>query len=324
LRTTTGLADHACHSLKECDDTDYIKWLGTIPVVCRSLATLSRQGVVPSNVGILKIDTERCDLEVLQGMGEMTAAVIMVEYWDGIPHFAGPSAYRIQDVVDLLAPRGFHDFLVYCRRWGFEVARIGDARTQSGEWGNVIFIHESVRADLLPVAFEAVASSRSALIQQVEQLLSSMDEKESVIAELASVAQERQYLIDVMAVDGKRMAAELERDGSLIAELVSTSEQQQGRIRMLESELMQKESTISELAEAARDRLVLIDELTANNESAQAQLAPAAELQNRIVKLEQELVEKEATITELAAAAHDRLSVINQLEVTLAQLRRAP
>jgi predicted RNase H-like nuclease (RuvC/YqgF family) len=120
------------------------------------------------------------------------------------------------------------------------------------------------------------------------------------------------------------MAAELERDGSLIAELVSTSEQQQGRIRMLESELMQKESTISELAEAARDRLVLIDELTANNESAQAQLAPAAELQNRIVKLEQELVEKEATITELAAAAHDRLSVINQLEVTLAQLRRAP
>src|SRR5262245_14090862 len=56
-----------------------------VPVACRSLSSLVEDGTLPGEIGILKVATEGHDLEVVRGMGRLSAAVVMVGYWDSLP-----------------------------------------------------------------------------------------------------------------------------------------------------------------------------------------------------------------------------------------------
>ena len=117
-------------------------------------------------MGILKVDTERSDFAVLQGMGQLTSAVVMIEFWEDLPGTVGPSVYQVSDVAAFMAKRGYSNFVVIKRHDQFEVLQVNSAQVRSGDWGNVVFVHDSAFARLGPVLFKAVASAQSQLIDR--------------------------------------------------------------------------------------------------------------------------------------------------------------
>ncbi|MFN8637598.1 MAG: FkbM family methyltransferase [Chloroflexota bacterium] len=232
-RDKTGSLNDALHSLNPYGETEYVEWIGTVEVSCRTLASLVRDLQLPPDVGILKIDTERLDLAVIRGLGPLTASVIVVEYWVDIPHLAGSSPYRVQDVAEILAERGFRDFVRFARRGRAEMLRVNDPLPRSGEWGNVVFIHERVRDAVLPVVYEHVELAQSRLADELERLgaveLASI-EKEGVIQALSIAAEERLQVIEALqAENGKRE--------TLIQDLAAAAEDRLRVIEVLQAEI---------------------------------------------------------------------------------------
>src|SRR5262245_31851352 len=132
--------DHvdAFHSLVPFDETPTLRMVDTIDVECRTLASLVSDGIIPGEVGILKVDAERSDFAVLRGMGPLASAVTMIEYWDALSETVGPAAYRVGDVVRFMAERGYTNFVVVKRHDQFEMLYLNDGQTRPGDWGNIV------------------------------------------------------------------------------------------------------------------------------------------------------------------------------------------
>lgn len=117
-----------------------------IPVPVRSLDSLHRTGEVPAEVGLVKIDTEGFDLEVVRGMGEHAYALVMAEFWDQDFVLARSGAvHRLDDLVAEMRRRGYpwHLALVRTEEAGVVhyVANLSTSVERS--WGNVLFFRES-------------------------------------------------------------------------------------------------------------------------------------------------------------------------------------
>ena len=121
-----------------------LQFIETVPVKVRSLASLRESGEIPTNAGLLKIDAEGFDLEVVRGMGEPNCAVVMTEFWDPAHRFGQSGKGRLEDLVTEMRGRGYPWHIViyhldedatisyYCNR----------TDTVSGSWGNIIFCRE--------------------------------------------------------------------------------------------------------------------------------------------------------------------------------------
>ena len=68
------------HSLLRVEAHHLVKHARSLPVRCRSLASLASEGLISREIGVLKIDTEGCDLNVLRGMGDVGAEVLVCEF----------------------------------------------------------------------------------------------------------------------------------------------------------------------------------------------------------------------------------------------------
>src|SRR6185503_7423530 len=86
------------HSLATFADTRDVSWGRGLPVTCRSLGSLVADGTVSREVGVLKVDTEGYDLEVIRGMGSLAPAIVMVEYWDSLPEIFGHCPYSLAEL----------------------------------------------------------------------------------------------------------------------------------------------------------------------------------------------------------------------------------
>ncbi|MHB8626471.1 MAG: FkbM family methyltransferase [Aggregatilineales bacterium] len=262
----TGQNGEVYHSLLAHADTPTIHWAGQIPVQCRSLASLLAQGLIPPNVGILKIDTEGNDLAILQGMGQLSSAVVMVEYWDDLPQTVGQTPYSIREVVEVMQPRGFSNFAVIKREDEVEIIQVNSARSHSGQWGNIVFIHDDVFARLAPLLYEAVVASQEnvvnhALMFQTEskKRLALIDEQAGQIAMLQRADDEHLALIDEQA----GQIAMLQR---AVDERLSLVDEQAGQIAMLQRAVDERLTLIDEqagqiamLQRAVDERLALIE-----------------------------------------------------------------
>ncbi len=151
---------------------------------CRSLASLVEDGTLPNEVGILKIDTEGYDLEVIRGMGRLSSSIVMVEYWDSLPAIFGPCPYSLRDLGQALGSRGYSNVGVVKRHEGFQVVQFGSLVTRPGDWGNAIFVHDRVYPDLAPLLHEAVADAQTKLIDTAIDLRSHCQRRLEIIAEL--------------------------------------------------------------------------------------------------------------------------------------------
>ena len=144
------------HTLLERPATHDIAWERRIKVAGRSLGSLVEAGELPRRVAILKVDTEGHDLAVVGGMGRLECDVVMVEHWSELPKSLGPCPWTADEMASALASHGFSHFAAIVHRADFTFLKWDDGGVRTGDWANIVFLHDSVLRSLLP---EVLASS---------------------------------------------------------------------------------------------------------------------------------------------------------------------
>ncbi len=124
---------------------DDLAFTGAIRVTVRSLESLYRSGEIPEDVGLLKIDTEGYDSEVIRGMGGLRPAVVVAEFYDRDFAFARSGALNLlEDSVREMRRRGYPYHIVIYRI--DEKSRLSFYcnydQSVKGSWGNVFFFQD--------------------------------------------------------------------------------------------------------------------------------------------------------------------------------------
>jgi FkbM family methyltransferase len=116
----------------------------TLQVPVRSLGSLVQSGEIPPRVGLLKIDTEGFDLEVMHGMGDLRASLVMAEFWDAQHEFGKSGRGRLADLIAEMKKQGYAWHLViYHVDSKATISYYHNRRdTVPDSWGNVIFFEE--------------------------------------------------------------------------------------------------------------------------------------------------------------------------------------
>ena len=123
----------------------------TRQVQVRSLESLHQTGDISYDIGLVKIDTEGYDLEVIQGMGKAQYPVVIAEFWDK-NHIFGQSGTlnRLDLLVEGMKKRDYHWYLVIARsdkpsnyNFNYDIFFYGNyPQTVDNSWGNVFFFRE--------------------------------------------------------------------------------------------------------------------------------------------------------------------------------------
>lgn len=117
----------------------------SVSVNVRSLESLHQSSEIPSDISLVKIDTEGFDLEVLKGMGEHRYPVVMAEFWDAaIPFGESGARNQLSEMVRTMKTRGYGFHIAIYRLWGSTEASYYCNHPYSIEnsWGNVFFFRE--------------------------------------------------------------------------------------------------------------------------------------------------------------------------------------
>jgi FkbM family methyltransferase len=179
----SGQHPDAFHTLVPIDETPMLKRKGKVAVRCRTLDALVAENIVPEQVGVLKIDTERSDLDVIRGSRRLVGEMVMLEFWDEVLDTVGPSSYRLSDVAKLMCERGYANFAVIKRYDEFETIQLNSSETRAGEWGNAIFIHDSVWGRVAPVVYGALAKAQTRLVDAAAMFARESRKRVTVIEE---------------------------------------------------------------------------------------------------------------------------------------------
>ena len=130
-------------SLVEHSTIPDIPFTGKREVAVRSIESLQRIGAVPAEIGVLKIDTEGFELEVLRGLGTSRPEV-MAEFWDREMAFGRGDAFNaLPDLVAAMRCRGYHWYVVLCHSGGDPVSFYCNRPVPVlSSWGNVVFFRD--------------------------------------------------------------------------------------------------------------------------------------------------------------------------------------
>jgi FkbM family methyltransferase len=203
---SSGRRLNAFHSLRPGPSGTEIAWRGSIEVRLRSLDSLRAAGEIPGRVGLLKIDAEGADADVLRGAASLQAEIVMVEFWHDLPLTVGRCPYGIEELRSLVEPLGPRHFL-FVRHGSrhVSVGRWDAADLADGEWGNLVFVADELveAADAVLPALDRVLFERNECVT-AEQELAAVERLE-LIDELSRVAEERGELLERLA--GKRTRA---------------------------------------------------------------------------------------------------------------------
>jgi FkbM family methyltransferase len=115
-----------------------------IPVSVRTIESLRQSGEIPARAGLIKIDTEGFDLEVIRGLGHDETPVVMAEFWDAVHSFGLSGKGRLCDLVAEMKTRGYRWFLVIYHEEESATLSYYCNRTQTvpNSWGNAIFFRD--------------------------------------------------------------------------------------------------------------------------------------------------------------------------------------
>jgi FkbM family methyltransferase len=181
-----------------------------LPVVCRSLESLAREGAICAEVGILKIDTEGNDLRVLEGMGPVRAEVLMCE-------FMTPRLYPYwifsfpEGLVAAARAMGYEHCIAVSRFDEHEIVEVDPAHFADGEWGNLIFtskeLLDDARVELDALRAQVQAEHVRTCLRERQALL----EKEAMIQQQAVQLLEKEAMIQQQAQSGEAMRSKLEK-----------------------------------------------------------------------------------------------------------------
>jgi FkbM family methyltransferase len=112
-----------------------------VQVPVRSLSSLHQSMEIPCDVGLVKIDTEGFDAEVMNGMGDFNYPVVIAEFWDE-KHVFGQSqtANKLKDLVSKMRQRHYHWHIVIHRTGLYDASFYCNYPESVEEsWGNVFF-----------------------------------------------------------------------------------------------------------------------------------------------------------------------------------------
>lgn len=126
-----------------------------IPVRCRSITSMVRDGLLPERAGILKIDSEGYDLKILKGMPDGAPyEVVMSEYWGAEYLFANEENHHGDKIITWLENQGYPFSIHITRKHpnqpGYTLNRLP---AEQNVWGNSLFFKD---ADLFNLAIKHV------------------------------------------------------------------------------------------------------------------------------------------------------------------------
>ncbi len=106
---TDGTIMDIYHSLVPYEPTPDFRWKGSTEIRCLRLDSACATLGITRQPGVLKIDTEGNDFQVLKGLGQVMPGVIMVEFWeDSHPFGKCPSPPHL--MIEFLGERGYRDY----------------------------------------------------------------------------------------------------------------------------------------------------------------------------------------------------------------------
>lgn len=324
--TPSGDAIPFGHTVLDRVATDEIAWTDAVTAPARTLASLVESGELPARVGILKVDTEGFDLKVVSAMGELDPDVVMVEHWSDLPHSLGLCPWTTDEIRGVLEARGFSHFACFAHLGELTILKWMDGTIPSGSFGNLVFMHDRVVADLLPDVLAVASSLAQAAVELAEARAAAAAERLEVIEDLS---RERSTL-EAVAAERLRAIEGLSRERSTLeaaaAERLVAIEDLSRERSTLQAAAAERLATIEGLererlllAEAAKDDVATIEELMDERDRLVAEVrehaALTAELERERDLQERAANERLVTIEALAAAAAERLNALEELEL---------
>ncbi len=161
----TNQAQHQFSSLHPLNNDRRLHHKKVATVCCRSLNSLLQEGVIDQRIGILKIDTEGNDLNVLKGMTDVKPEIIMCEFFmPGV--YQGWELGHPSGLIEEAKKLGFNHYIAIKRFDEYEMCSINSNTFVDEQWGNLIFIADNI--------YEATKNQLFALLRQKEVSLSEM------------------------------------------------------------------------------------------------------------------------------------------------------
>jgi hypothetical protein len=145
------------------------------------------------------VDTEGHDLAVLEGAARLRPDVVAVEFWCA-GHSFGPSPSPAEDMVRLMASRGYPAYLVLCHHG--DATRVLDsslAAARDDSWGNIFFFHRTALDRYRQVKRHRDWRFTMQLSSTCDGFRAELREKEAVIQALAAAAREKEAVIQALA-----------------------------------------------------------------------------------------------------------------------------
>jgi FkbM family methyltransferase len=132
------------HSLTDHPLGTSVRFADTVPVQIRSLASLRQTGEIPQQIGLLKVDAEGADIEVIKGLGEPDIPAVMTEYWDAEHAFGKGAHGHLAPTVELMRSMGYvwHVVIYHIDEKETISYYFNHTHTIPGSWGNAMFFKE--------------------------------------------------------------------------------------------------------------------------------------------------------------------------------------
>jgi FkbM family methyltransferase len=133
----SSLIHHSFHDGLEFNDR--------ILVSCRTLKSMTMEGLLPEKAGLLKIDSEGFDLRILHGMPDGSPyEMIMSEYWGKQYLFSNDENRNNGDVMKLMEAHGYpfsiHVLRDVCGNTGYTMNQLP---RNPNVWGNSLYFRDS-------------------------------------------------------------------------------------------------------------------------------------------------------------------------------------
>lgn len=236
------------HTLSDLGDSGTInRTKKVIKVQKTSLNDYCKLEEINKKIDLLKIDTDGHDLQVLHGLGDIRPAAIIAEYWDNLPATSGRNIYTLADMSNWANEHGYSRNIVIRRNGRIQEICFNTSWSVDGDWGNVIFFHNSSNIDeLLSFSEKLAKNCHLNNLKYTNELAKDCEEKEAVIRQLDNALRE------------------IRQDNGEILILRKSLEEKEVVIRQLDSalqEIRQESEQLVKLKKSLEDKEKVIQEL---------------------------------------------------------------
>jgi FkbM family methyltransferase len=167
-------------------------------VQCKSLNSLLQAELISQSFGIIKIDTEGNDLNVLKGMDQIATEILMCEYF--MPNiYAGWELGHPDGLIQEAKKLGFNHCISIKRIGSFEHICLNNNAFVDKQWGNLIFISNSLydksKGALQDYLNQKETKFLDTIFLKFSEMQNICDERQMIIDELKLVCDERLAVI---------------------------------------------------------------------------------------------------------------------------------